>query len=126
MKGVVEQNGKTFNFHPTPEEVAAELAAEKDDERVRTEAAEKDLAQKEKTEREERDARVTQDQIRVQNVLEDDKEAVLALSQPLRKYLMSNVVPCKFKPLFKFSESSYLVLFYVKFFFQLSLVVFKS
>ena len=95
MTTVVERNGKPFNFHPTPEEVAEQQAQKDEAERLRREAAERDLFEKEKTENEEREGRVKEDQIRVQNVLEDDREAVLALSQPLRKYLMSNVVPCK-------------------------------
>lgn len=89
----VETGGRPFNFHPTPAEQAATKAAA---DKAAKEAADAAAALAKEQMESEKYLRAEQqraDASRRNNVLGEDQAMVEAASLPLRKYLMSNVIP---------------------------------
>lgn len=93
MRLYLEKQGKPLNFHPTAAELAEEKAVKDAAELEAKKNQEADLLLKEQTAKEEFLQKERSAQIRKEQVLMDDEELVQACSLPLRKYLMSNVVP---------------------------------
>jgi adenylate kinase len=100
----IEKRGKPFNYHPTAEEVAAREAEQQQSRQAAEETARADAEAKLFIEEHQRTAREQQAQERVTQVLEDDRELVEVCSQPLRKYLMSNVIPALVEGLMEVSK----------------------
>jgi adenylate kinase len=107
INSYMSKGGKPFNFHPTPEEEEAKRSAEESKQKEQAEAKRQELEIREKDERKERLQREQADKARKAQVLRDDQELVDSCSLPLRKYLMTNVIPplvegllevCKAKP----------------------------
>jgi adenylate kinase len=89
----VEGAGRPFNFHPTPEEVAAQQAREsaaKKDAEARAQAI---AEQQQEEERQKAQALEDSTAARKSAVLSEDAELVEEASLPLRRYLMKNVIP---------------------------------
>ncbi|RHY34893.1 hypothetical protein DYB32_000597 [Aphanomyces invadans] len=89
----MEQGGKPFNFHPTPEEVDAaqreldaQMAAEAEAEQKRqAEAMEKELSEKQ--------SRALSEKSRLEIIQREEMDILEARSKPLRAYLMETVIP---------------------------------
>lgn len=107
MVDYMSKGGKPFNFHPTPEEKETKRLSEEATAKEEAETKRQEMEVREKEEREERYKREQADIARKKQVLSDDQELVDSCSLPLRKYLMTNVIPplvegllevCKAKP----------------------------
>jgi adenylate kinase len=93
MSMYIEKGGKFFNYHPTIEEQTTkqqQLEHKKQEEKQRKEH---DHQIQERQEQDERQAREIQNSLRQTQVLVEDQELVDLCSQPLRNYLMQNVIP---------------------------------
>lgn len=93
MLSYVQKRGPAFNYHPTPEEVAEEarLAAEKEAAQAAAQrATEEEQAAQEAAHRAALQSNASQ---RRAAVLLEDALLLEAASQPIRAYLLANVVP---------------------------------
>lgn len=93
LEPYVEKGGKPFNYHPTPEEIAAAAAEAELKRREAEEKAAAEAAAKLEAEREEREAREAEDAARLRDIEKQEAELLEARSEPLRKYLVTNVIP---------------------------------
>lgn len=89
----IEQGGKPFNYHPTPEEEeeALRVAAEKQEvmEQRAREAAESRASE----ERQQREERQQEQAKRLSEIQAQENELLESRSAPLRAYLMKHVIP---------------------------------
>jgi adenylate kinase len=93
MSLYLESGGKAFNYHPTAEEeeeAQRVLEEKRADDEQRASKEEELKAKIEAADRKEKDL---QEKIRREFVLREDQKLVEAMSLPLRKYLMANVIP---------------------------------
>ena len=88
-----ERKGKPFNYHPTEEETEAKRLAELEAKNAVEAAAAEEKKRDEDAEKDARRKREDAEQKRVHDIQENEKELLAARSLPLRKYLMSNVIP---------------------------------
>lgn len=93
MRTYLESKGKPYNFHPTPEEIAAARAAEEAEERKMSEAEAAERADRELMERRMRQRREEEERKRQVELEAQEKELLEARSLPLRNYLMKHVIP---------------------------------
>jgi len=107
METYMAGEAKPFNFHPTEQEKEEKRAQEENKAQEEAEEKRLTLEQREAEERQERCHLEQADLARKEKVVADDQELVDTCSLPLRKYLMSNVIPplvegllevCKAKP----------------------------
>ena len=89
----IEQGGKPYNYHPTPEEIAAERAAQEAKRAAAAAAAAQAEAARLDAERKAREAREAEEKQRLQEIARQEAELLEARSAPLRGYLMDNVIP---------------------------------
>lgn len=93
ISAYLEKRGKSFNYHPTPEEEATQRAEKERKQAEDAAAHAADAAAKQELETRQRAEREEMAEARRTQILHDHSELVETLSQPLRSYLLSNVIP---------------------------------
>jgi adenylate kinase len=89
----VEQGSKPFNYHPTEEEVADAKARADADAKARADADAKAKAEQDAADQLERKVAQEEEKDRLAEIKRQEMELLEARSQPLRRYLMKNVIP---------------------------------
>jgi adenylate kinase len=84
---------KSYNYHPTPEEVLASRQAAAHDAAAAAAQAAIDVKEQKDLAADDRIEKKKQNEVRRAKVIVQDQELVEACSQPLRRYLMDNVIP---------------------------------
>lgn len=89
----IEKGGKPYNYHPTPEEIAAARAEEEERKAVIAAAAAKSEADRLEAERKAKAEREAEERQRMDEIARQEAQLLEARSAPLRGYLMENVIP---------------------------------
>lgn len=89
----IEQGKAPYNFHPTPEELAVQKTREEEEARVKAEEEERQKREEELQRLHEEEERIHADQVRKLQLEEEEKGLLDARSEPLRDYLLKNVMP---------------------------------
>lgn len=93
MSAYLEKGGKPVNFHPTPDEKEKKRKYFEDKKKADADRAQQEFEKRVIAEAEDRARREQAANNRRQSVLQEDAELIEAFSMPLRKYLMTHVVP---------------------------------
>lgn len=89
----VEQGSKPFNYHPTEEEITDAKAQAEADAKAKAEADAKAKAEQDAADELERQVAQEEEKKRLAEIKRQEMELLEARSQPLRRYLMKNVIP---------------------------------
>ena len=88
----VEQGSKPFNYHPTEEEITDAKAQAEADAKAKAEADAKAKAEQDAADELERQVAQEEEKKRLAEIKRQEMELLEARSQPLRRYLMKNVI----------------------------------
>ena len=89
----VEQGSKPFNYHPTEEEITDAKAQAEADAKAKAETDAKAKAEQDAADELERQLAQEEEKKRLAEIKRQEMELLEARSQPLRRYLMKNVIP---------------------------------